>query len=521
MPPAGTPSDSAPNLTATPFDPYISRTGTRLTTVYATSWTYAPDPPHDDGPPGEDPGGGEERSGGRDEAAARPSTLLNLGRLAAAYDRHADHLPRVLRRERLDPAGFAARRWSATGRGAPTVATLWQFTAPSGQILLALTLDLAVPLLDSIPLLEDLYYADVAFGGSTLEQLATTRVGAAGGSTSSPVLLPERHQLVFQASPTPADVPPPDTAQRIIYRADLPVRPELGSLCTPDELNRRPTTSGALGPYVSLLTGHQDYVENAAFLSAVQAVASAARLREIRVLAETYVRRFRTRPDGDARPHERRTLLERITSAQAHLELELGYSVEIPADLATLIPSLRPTSYHSALYEAMGLTERAAAVSQTLQRLGNATAAELTSVESAEQRAADRRRVRTVVAVTFVTTVTATLGLLFAFFGINAAEVDERRSMFDVAYTPVYGLITTVIVLGFVLYAVLQAVDRVALRRGAAPGPVWHGTHRLLASELGTALLDGPLVPVPQPRTSVVGPAADPAAGPAGSVTPP
>ncbi|WP_240528224.1 hypothetical protein [Streptomyces amritsarensis] len=487
MPPAGTPSEREPGSSASseaaaPFDPYVSRLGTRLTTVYATSWTYAPDTG--------DGGDGEV-------ASLRPSALLNLGRLAAAYDRHADQLPRILQSGRLDPALFDARRWRAAGQGPPTAATLWQFAAPSGQIMLALTLDVAAPLLGCIPLLEDLYYADVTFGGEDVEQLAAARIGTVPSG-----LLPERHQLVFQASPSAGDVPTSDTAQRIIYRADLPVRPGLDPLCAPDELNRRPTTAGVLGPYVSLLTGHQDYVENAAFLSAVQAVASAARLREIRVLAESYARRFRARSDGDASPLARRSLLERITTAQGHLELELGYSVEIPADLATLIPSLRPTAYHSALYEAMGLIARAAAVSQTLQRLGNATAAELTSVESTELRAADRRRVRTVVAVTFITTVTATLGLLFAFFGINAKEVDEGRSMFDPAYVPVYGLIATVLVLGFLVYSVLHAVDRAALRRFAAPAPTWHGTHRLLAAELGTALLDGRPATVPRSRSA-------------------
>ncbi|MFJ7780304.1 hypothetical protein [Streptomyces yangpuensis] len=487
MSPAGTPSEhepapAAPSEVTAPFDPYVSRLGTRLTTVYATSWTYAPDT-----------GDG----GDAEVASLRPSALLNLGRLAAAYDRHADQLPRILQSGRLDPALFDARRWRAAGQGPPTAATLWQFAAPSGQIMLALTLDVAAPLLGCIPLLEDLYYAEVTFGGEDVEQLAAARIGTVPSG-----LLPERHQLVLQASPSANDVPTSDTAQRIIYRADLPVRPGLDPLCAPDELNRRPTTSGVLGPYVSLLTGHQDYVENAAFLSAVQAVASAARLREIRVLSESYARRFRARPDGGASPLDRRALLERITTAQGHLELELGYSVEIPADLATLIPSLRPTAYHSALYEAMGLIARAEAVSQTLQRLGNATAAELTSVESTELRAADRRRVRTVVAVTFITTITATLGLLFAFFGINAKEVDDGRSMFDPAYVPIYGLIATVLVLGFLVYSVLHAVDRAALRRFAAPAPTWHGTHRLLAAELGTALLDGRPPTVPRSRSA-------------------
>lgn len=486
MPSAGTPSEPD----NTPFAPYVSRGGTRLTTVYATSWTYAPDV------------GDDENSRPR-----HPSSLLKLGRLAAFYEQHAAQLPQVLRRERLDPATLVCRRWSATAQAGVTAATLWYLTAPSGQILLALTLDVDASLIACIPLLEDLHYAELTCDGVGLEQLAASGVGA-----TTTGLLQERHQLVLRASPTPADVPSADTVQRVIYRADLPARTEHSSICLPDELNRRPTTTGALGPYVSLLTGHQDYVENAAFLSVVQAVASAARLREIQVLADSYTRHFRNRSDGDARPHQRRTLLEHITDALGHLELELGYSVETPADLATLIPSLRPTAYHSALYEAMGVTQRAAMVSKTLSRLSNSAAAELTSVQSAEQRSADRRRVRTVAAVTFVTTVTATLGLLFAFFGVNSSEVDAHRSMFDHSYAPVYALIASVLVLGFALYATLQAFDRAALRRTREPLPSWHGTHRLLARELGSAVLAGnpvtALTPIATPRPAPAPPAA-------------
>jgi hypothetical protein len=461
--------------------------------VYATSWTYAP-------------GGSGDESG----HPSHPAGLLKLGRLATFYEQHADQLPQVLLREQLDPLTVACRRWNTTAASGITAATLWYLTAPSGQILLALTLDVDTPLIACIPLLEDLYYADLTCDSVGLEQLAASRVGA-----TTPGLLQERHQLVFRASPTPSDVPSADTVQRVIYRADLPARPEHSSICLPDELNRRPTTTGALGPYVSLLTGHQDYVENAAFLSVVQAVASAARLREIQVLADSYTRHFRNRSDGSARPHERRTLLEHITDALGHLELELGYSVETPADLATLIPSLRPTAYHTALYEAMGVTERAAKISRGLSRLANSAAAELTSIQSAEQRSADRRRVRTVAAVTFVTTVTATLGLLFAFFGVNSSEVDAHRSMFDHTYTPVYALIASVLVLAFALYATLQAVDRAALRRDQAPLPTWHGTHRLLAHELGGSILNG------TPVTTSLPPLADPRPAPSPTPSPP
>lgn len=472
---AGTRSDGENPL---PFDPYASRESLRLTTVYATPWTYDP--------------------AKVDQAAGRPGDVLNLGRLARYYNTSDQQLPRVLRRESLDCSSLACQRWCA---GEAVSAQLWHFLVPSGQVVVALTLDVPGTLIEAIPLLEDLYYASVTCAGQPLEQLAADRIGCGPtGDGTVPGFLPERHQLVFHSLDTPDQAPNDDIVQRVIYRTDLPYRAEHSSIRYPAELNRRPTTVGALGPYVSLICGHQDYIENCVLLSAVQAVGSAARLREIRAVAYTYVHRFRHRATGQGGAHDRRTKLEDISDGLSQLEVELSYSVEAGGEIGVLVPALRVESFHQELFAAIGVTDRAATIGHMLNRLGNAIAAELTSVESMEQRAADRRRVRTVVAVTFVTTVSGTLGLLFGFLGINARQVDEHRSMFDDHYTPIYALIVTILLCAFAIFAGMRLQERWEERRDRGRTRTWEGTHRLLAREAGSVVLDPATPPSPSQR---------------------
>jgi hypothetical protein len=219
-------------------------------------------------------------------------------------------------------------------------------------------------------------------------------------------------------------------------------------------------SSGALGPYVSVIVGMQDYVENAAFLAAVQVVTASARLRQIRQQAYDGVAALRASSRNGHSMRERRLSLEDIANRLRSLELDLSYSVEAVADLGMLIPALRVESYHQALIDSMSLTARAATTGRMLARLANAIDAELTSVQSVEARADDARRVRTVAAVTFVTTTAGTVGLLFAFLGINAREVDSARSMFDGTYLPIYLAIAAIVLSGLFLFTGLGWLNR-------------------------------------------------------------
>jgi hypothetical protein len=422
---------------ALPFDPPAARDRLRLSTVYATTAALDVD---------------EAASLGR-----HASSFLRLGRLDSFYDASHEQLPAVLGRQELDADTVTFQRWT----GGVDAAWLWLFVLPSGQITAAITLDVTTDLIGVIPLLEDLYYAALTVAGTSLPEHFAGLTADIDPHPDAFELLPERHQLVFAHAPADA-MPSEDVVQRLIYRADLPARNGNGdsAIRHPAELNRRPTTAGALGPYVSVIVGMQDYVENAAFLAAVQVVTASARLRQIRQHAYDGVAALRASSRDGHSMHDRRLALEDIADRLRSLELDLSYSVEAVADLGMLIPALRVESYQQALIDSMSLTRRAATTGRMLERLANAIDAELTSVQSVEARADDARRLRTAAAVTFITTVGGTLGLLFTFLGINAREVDSSRSMFDGRYLPIYLAIAGVVLSGLLLFTGLGWLDR-------------------------------------------------------------
>ncbi len=390
---------------------------------------------------------------------------LRLWRFERYYRLSGDQLPRVLSREALDVSALRFERWQNAEQ--VTGARIWLFRLPSGQIVAALSLDVQCELADTIDLLEDCYFGDVQIGDATAEGYAHT-LAAQLGADASPdhSFLPERHQVVFDEKPAPEDCD--DLVQRLIYRTDLPYRKEHSAIRYPGELNRRPGWLAAVGPYVSVICGHPDFIENAVFLSAVQAVGAAAQLRAIRQAAYADVRQFRDLEAAGGTTRDRRRILERIADQLGDLELELSYSVEASADLGLLVPSLRVESFHHALYESMSLAGKAVTAGRMLQRLGSAIRAELTAVESIERRGDENRRVRYAVAVGFVSAVAIPGSLILAFLGINATQVRSTRSMFSHQYLGMYLTVAAVIALGAALSLALYVQQRRDARRHLA-----------------------------------------------------
>ena len=106
---------------------------------------------------------------------------------------------------------------------------------------------------------------------------------------------------------------------------------------------------------------------------------------------------------------------------------------------------------HDASFCCMGLQDKADTVGRMLQQLERSIGAELTAIESVERRADDDRRMRWTAAVGFLTTVGLPLSLVLTFFGINAREVNQDRSMFDAHYLPMHSLLAAIIVAGLAL----------------------------------------------------------------------
>ncbi|MFD0817905.1 hypothetical protein ACFQ0D_06145 [Micromonospora zhanjiangensis] len=451
VPPADAPtvapqaSDPPPVATVWRVDPPTSRQTVRITNIYGTRWE-------------------DVRHPGNDGALTRH---LRFGRLARYVELAQDQLPHVADRLDLDPATLTFRRWNPDG--AVSAARLWTIVLPSGQAVVALTLDVTADPLETIELLEDCYALDVSVDGTALETYACERATGDGAACPGMVFEPERHQVVFARSLPTADAE--DITQKLIYRSHLPYRREFSAISYPAELNRRPGATVAVGPYVSVLTGQQDYIENCAFVSAAQAVGSWVRLRWIRDEAYEDLRLFRQTPaDGRSLTTRRRTL-ERVVNQLGNLELELSYSVESTADLEILVPSLRVAGYHNTLFDCMGLSAKAGTVGRMLQRLDRAIRADLTAIESIERRADEERRTRWAIAVGFLSTVALPITLILAFFGINAREVDQSLSIFDHHYLTLYLFVALVVALGLVLSFGLYVQQRLLARRDRRTPP--------------------------------------------------
>jgi hypothetical protein len=108
--------------------------------------------------------------------------------------------------------------------------------------------------------------------------------------------------------------------------------------------------------------------------------------------------------------------------------------VETAADLGLRIFSSQIDTFHEDLYQAMQIRTRANTVSQMFIRLGGSIRSELTAIESRESQKEEARRVRSAVAFGALSFVIAPVGFVLGFFGINASQVHQSVSMWNLHY---------------------------------------------------------------------------------------
>jgi hypothetical protein len=398
----------------------------RVISIYATRWRHRP------------------QADGR-------QPHLSLGRLEEFYGLFRDQLPQVICRQphpatalSFTPVSSMKPEMTTTGPSGAEMdvkfsrAESWLFVLPSDQVVAVLDFDFATHPLDidpvpTITVLERCAYAQLLVGGLDLETHIANLAWNSGAREidTNKLLPPERHQVVFAPYIEGGVLPDEEAVKRIIYRVDPPNRPEFMKIRRPSGLNEAGRTLGAVTPYVSLLYGHQDYIENSVFLTAVQAVGTTARFRQIWHRAHGQVRDFRYTVQNPEVGKQRRADMEFLVDELGNLELDLSFSVETSADLGLLIPSLRLESFHKELYEAMELRERAETVSRMFSRLDASIRSELTAIEIRERQADEVKRLRRDAAVSVLSFIGVPLGFLVAFFGINSTEVNNSWSIFN------------------------------------------------------------------------------------------
>ena len=437
-----------------PFAPTTSRACHRITNVFATSL---------------------ESDDLLGAAGNLPSSSLKLGRMQRFYDRCSQQLPRVAARRALSPEGMTFS-WDHSSDYTFEAVNAWLFDVPAGPVVLALTVDVGCARRALIPLLEAFYYCQVTFSGLGAEDLAHTmaleNADLAMGATRSGrlALAPEIHQIVHLGSTAQPHLPVHDELQRLIYRADLDCVERYSDIKYPNELNRRPSSLAAVGPFVSVLVAQQDYIENGCFLSAVQLVAAAAKVRDIREATRSSLvelTELSSNSGGaERRGNDVRVRLARSAERLAQQELQLTFGVESSRAFSMLIPSLRLDSYHQTLVAALSLNSSSAVVSDMLGRLRAVIAAETNSLQSYLGRREELRRLRWGAIIGLFSAVAVPVGIVLSFFGGQAAEVTPHTSIFNIhLYLGLYAFICLMFISSALIFTTLLFKERSELKQ--------------------------------------------------------
>jgi hypothetical protein len=223
----------------------------------------------------------------------------------------------------------------------------------------------------------------------------------------------------------------------LVYRVYDQMRDGFTTVQFPKEMNRGWDAVAAVGSFVSVLCGHQDYIENAAVTSASLVVGATSDLRAAQEAVLESLELVREGVDAPSRP-ARRQLLKDLSDRLAVLEMDLSQYVESVTDIGLWIPSLRVEDYHRSLVASVRLVERTRDISDSLARLTSIAGARAQTLAAIDQAIQEHRRRSWTLVAGLLSAIAIPITFILAFFGVNAKEVNGNLSMFDV--TRYYGV---------------------------------------------------------------------------------
>lgn len=410
-----------------------------------------------------------ERSSLADLAVAASSIheTLSFGRLGEYIEAHKEILPKRLSVEpNPNPDDIKWNRVSGELKSVRHFDSIWVMPGSGAHFSVQLV-DIEVDLHQEgwigtvVDCLEDMYYGDAQHPEGILSRFRRTK--------------PSRtHQMVFfpkdEAQNLNADV-----IQRLIYRADLEADPEFIDHVRPPELNRRPYQGAAVGPFVSVFWGQQDYMENASFMSALIALSAASVIASsradiisaINAMHATSVEGVGADVAQSKLPSrdERRSRIAKNRRLIAVSQNRLALCIDGLSTIAPYVPSLRLEDFHRAMFDALGAADNRQSLDRMLQRLESLVRSEERMLNQVVQQEAEARARRWTISVGIASVLAIPISIIFGFFGMSIAEVDGTASAFDPRYYPFYiaVVIATLVIIAIHLYRFW--LDKAALKK--------------------------------------------------------
>jgi hypothetical protein len=194
----------------------------------------------------------------------------------------------------------------------------------------------------------------------------------------------------------------------------------------PREPNRYKRTAAAVTPGSSLLGGQEPHIDLSLVLSAAQALANLAAVRDINNRATEALAQVGRA--GDKRPL---AVLQSLAETLSDLELDLGFGVEAQLPIRVRVPILQVEQYYEDLIGSLGVRRAVEGTAAMLSRLSK--------VLDAKQAGEDARRTKWATtagaAVSAASALAIPLTLALAFAGANVSQAlprDQARRAYSV-----------------------------------------------------------------------------------------
>lgn len=268
----------------------------------------------------------------------------------------------------------------------------------------------------------------------------------------------------------------PVVLNEILYRGRMGA-PLASVPSVPPNLRNHGKTLSAHGRGVSVHAGWAGHVENGLTLVALGMISALAVLQRTRLAAFETMRA--NEQASTSSPSEVRSLISQLSAGVNELQLDLAFGVEAYVD-SLLIPEMVMEAFQSSLRDALGIRESLDNSARMVERLTSVISARSAALD-AELSERDEHRDRTVsVLVAIATLIALPPTLLLAFFGVNATDVNDHRSIFSLHYLPAY-------LLAWVPFLVLAVIGYVRIIRTGRPS--------------GSLLTASAPIPAPRPPT--------------------
>lgn len=402
------------------FAPFVKKENHKLSTIYSLTWEMDYD---------------------KVQGSILVDKLFNFGRLGKFYSSNINQFPKLISFQKIDVNQVKFKR--ATGQYLLDAMEAYLFCLPSNQVVSVFQASVQAKISSLILIMEDFYYNDFQIENlSPVELLIKLDVEnvinkkGEGFHSSYHQIIDFSHDFITEHIPT-------DLIQRVVYRADLPYRNEYSGIIYPTELNRRPYTFCGMGPFVTAIGGHQGYMSECIFISAIQLVGCVGVLKKINDELHFELEGIREDEKGTYNLKERRDKLSHLSHRLSKLQLAISLDVESPSNIGLVVPALRLESYHTALSEANEIVKRITIISNKIDRIEKMVMYESAQISSVEREYDEAHRILWTVIVTFISVVSIPPSVIFAFLGINASEVNDKISMFDLQK---YGLLYLILV---------------------------------------------------------------------------